>query len=99
MDKYLPEDVVIRPIVTEKSVQIMSKGWYTFEVDKRASKSKIKSAVEELFNVKVEKVNIVNFKPRPRSLGRYVGKTRSWKKAIVKLKPGQKIEGFEGLIY
>ncbi len=99
MDKHMPEDVIIKPIVTEKSVQIMSKGWYTFEVDQRASKFKIKSAVEKLFNVKVDRVNVVNFKPRPRSLGRYMGRTRSWKKAMIKLKPGQKIEGFEGLIY
>lgn len=97
MNKIMDSDVIVRPIITEKSSALMGEGIYVFEVDKRVNKSRIKEAVERLFNVKVEKVNVVNVKPKPRRRGLYTGKTREWKKAIVKLKEGYRIAQLEGL--
>ncbi|AEX85294.1 50S ribosomal protein L23 [Marinitoga sp. 1135] len=89
-------DVVIRPVLTEKTYLLMGEGKYTFEVAKDATKPEIKKAVEELFNVKVEKVYTMNVKPKPKRLGRFEGKTRSWKKAIVKLAEGYVIKELQG---
>ena len=85
-------DIVKRPIITEKSYDLMNEGKFTFEVDKKANKIEVKQDCEALFNVKVEKVNIVNVRPKKRRVGRYVGKTNKVKKAIVKLKEGSSIE-------
>ena len=90
-----PRDVVKRPIITEKSYKLMEQNKYTFEVDRKSNKIEIKYAVEEIFDVTVEKVNIINVKPKKRRVGRYTGLTRNKKKAIVTLAKGQKIAEFE----
>ncbi len=92
-------DVIIRPVVTEKSVNLAQReNKYTFYVQKDANKIEIKKAVEELFNVKVLKVNTMIVKGKRKRLGRFWGKTPDRKKAIVTLRPGDKIEIFEGLL-
>ena len=78
-----PEDIVIRPIVTEKSNSALNDGKYTFEVAKKATKIQIADAVETLFGVKVLKVNTVSMKGKEKRVGVHVGKTSDWKKAIV----------------
>ena len=93
-----PQDIVIRPIITERSMRDMEQNKYTFVVDKKANKIEIKKAVEELFDVKVEKVNVVNYMGKMRRMGRNIGRKASWKKAFVKLAEGsKKIEFFEGM--
>ncbi|MBM7559917.1 50S ribosomal protein L23 [Marinitoga litoralis] len=89
-------DVIIRPILTEKTYILMGENKYTFEVAKDATKPEIKKAVEDIFNVKVEKVYVMNVKPKPKRLGRFEGTTRSWKKAIVKLAEGYVIKELQG---
>ncbi len=89
-------DIIIRPIITEKTSRLMEDGKYTFEVHPKANKSQIKEAVERIFKVKVTKVNTINVRPKPRRMGRFMGRTKSWKKAIVTLAPGERIEFFEG---
>ncbi len=89
-------DIIIRPIITEKSSSLMALNKYTFEVHKTANKIQIRNAVEEVFNVKVADVNTMNVKGKMRRRGITKGYTRSWKKAIVTLKPDQHIEFFEG---
>ncbi len=79
----LPEDIIIRPIVTERSSEGLQDGKYTFEVNKKATKVDIARAVEKLFNVKVLAVNTVHVKGKQKRVGRNVGMTSSWKKAIV----------------
>lgn len=79
----LPEEVIIKPIVTEKSNDEVQNGKYTFKVNKKATKIDIKRACEKLFNVKVVNVNTVNVKGKEKRVGRNVGKTSDWKKAIV----------------
>ena len=91
-------DVLKRPIITEKtSLQASALHRYTFEVDRRANKHLVKEAVEAAFNVEVTAVNIMNVRGKSRRMGRQVGRTRDWKKAVVTLKPGQSIEYFEGV--
>ena len=80
-----PEDIIIAPIVTEKSNDDMQIGKYTFKLVKKATKVDIKNAVEKLFEVKVLKVNIMNVDGKTRRVGVHVGKTSNWKKAIVKI--------------
>ncbi|MBF0985648.1 MAG: 50S ribosomal protein L23 [Clostridiales bacterium] len=81
----LPEDIIIKPIITEKSNVEMQAGKYTFEVNKKATKVDVKRAVEKLFNVKVLKVNTINVSGKEKRVGRNVGKTADWKKAIVSI--------------
>ena len=89
-------EILKRPIITEKSMAVLEDKVYTFEVDKSANKTHIKLAIEELFDVKVERVNIINAKPRPRRVGKYAGYKSSFKKAIVKLtKDSKEITTFE----
>ena len=90
-----PYNVIIRPIVSERSYDLMEQGKYTFEVAKQARKEEIADAVEKLFNVHVKKVNTINVSGKKKRL-RYStpGTTRSWKKAIVTLAPGETIEIF-----
>jgi len=88
-------DIIKRPIITEKSYKLMEDNKYTFEVDRKSNKLDVKLAVQEHFDVKVEKVNIINVKPKKRRVGRYTGLTRNRKKAIVTLAEGQKIAEFE----
>lgn len=78
-------DVIIRPVFTEKSMENIDKKEYVFEVAKTANKTHIKQAIESLYDVKVERVNVVNVKPRPRRVGRYEGYKRTFKKAYVRL--------------
>ena len=92
------QDIIIRPIITEKSMNGAAMKKYTLEVAKNAEKIQIKKAVEELFGVKVEKVNTLNVRGRLRRQGRHQGYTRSWKKAIVKLTEDSKgIEFFDNM--
>ena len=88
-------DIIKRPIITEKTYMLMEENKYTFEVDRKSNKLEVKLAVQELFDVTVEKVNIINVKPKKRRVGRYTGLTRNKKKAIVTLTEGQKIADFE----
>ncbi|HEV8633292.1 MAG TPA: 50S ribosomal protein L23 [Chloroflexota bacterium] len=90
-------EVLIRPLITEKNTMLSSQGRYTFEVDQRANKPIVRRAVEQIFKVDVTAVNIINVPPKTRRVGRSVGKTSPWKKAIVTLRPGQRIEVFEGV--
>lgn len=87
-------DILIRPLITERTTDLMADGKYVFVVDKRANKIQIADAVREIFSVKVEDVNTVNVKGKTKSRGRTVGKTASYKKAIVKLAEGETIEFF-----
>ena len=86
------QDVIIRPVITEKSSALMGLNKYTFEVHKSATKPEIRKAVEEVFKVEVSGVNTLNVKGKMRRRGMTKGYTRSWKKAIVELK----VEFFEG---
>ena len=87
-------DILIRPLITERTTDLMAEGKYVFVVDKSANKIQIADAVKEVFNVKVENVNTVNVKAKTKRMGRSVGKTASYKKAIVKLAAGETIEFF-----
>ena len=84
-------DIIFAPIITEKTAMMEAEGKYAFKVDVRANKTQVKQAVEKAFNVKVEKVNIMNNHPKDRRVGRYTGKTNRYKKAIVKLAKGSTI--------
>lgn len=93
------QDIVIRPIITEKAMREIAEKKYTFEVAKSATKIDIARAVEELFKVKVDKVNTVHVRGQLRRQGRSEGYTRSWKKAYVTLtKDSKTIEFFEGMM-
>ena len=89
-------DVVVRPIVSERSYKLIELNRYTFEVDKRARKPEIASAIEEIFKVTVVNVNTMNVPGKSRRVRFAKGMTPSWKKAIVTLKEGDKIAIFEG---
>ena len=94
----LAQDIIIRPIITEKSMDLSAEKKYVFKVAKDATKPEIAKAVEELFKVDVASVNTINMKKKPRRLRYSTGYTAAWKKAIVTLKPDSKtIEFFEGL--
>ena len=88
--------VLLAPIVSEKSYASTVTGQYTFKVHQDAHKTQIRQAVEELFDVKVEGVNIVKVQPKPKRRGFHKGTKPGWKKAIVQLREGDKIEIFEG---
>ncbi|GAF66204.1 50S ribosomal protein L23 [Alkalihalobacillus trypoxylicola] len=91
-------DIIKRPVITERSADLMGEKRYTFEVDVRANKTQIKDAVEEIFEVKVSKVNTMNYKGKEKRFGRYTGYTARRKKAIVTLTPESKeLEFFEGV--
>ncbi|MCI5819634.1 MAG: 50S ribosomal protein L23 [Acidaminococcus sp.] len=91
-------DIILKPILSEKSFDGISDKRYTFEVAKSASKTDIKNAVEQIFKVKVEKVNTVNYDGKIKRMGRHEGRTASYKKAIVQLtKESKAIEFFESL--
>lgn len=92
----LPHDIIVRPIITEKSNRQMEHNKYTFEVHPDANKGEIEKAVEKTFKVKVTKVHTIKVNPKPKRLGVHVGRSRSWKKAVVTLAPGERIEFFEG---
>ncbi|MEG0021828.1 MAG: 50S ribosomal protein L23 [Bacilli bacterium] len=91
MDNF--RDVIKAPIITEKTADLKEKNnTVTLSVDVKANKTQIKQAVEAIFDVKVENVNTINVKPKKKRVGRYVGKTKKIKKAIVKLQEGSSIE-------
>jgi large subunit ribosomal protein L23 len=89
--------VIIRPVVSEKSFVQAEIGKYTFRVHADAHKTQIRQAVEQLFDVKVRDVRTVSVKSKPKRRGVYAGRTRTWKKAIVQLQPGDTIPIFQGL--
>ena len=88
-------DILVRPVVTEKSNELISDNKYTFFVNKDANKIQIKEAVEKMFKVDVEKVRTLIVKPKKRRVGRHQGFTSTKKKAIVTLKDGQTIDKFD----
>lgn len=88
-------DIIKEPIITEKSMQLVeSNNSYTFKVDKRANKIEIKNAIEYVFEVTVLSVKTINVLPRKKRMGKYEGYTAGYKKAVVKLVEGDKIEAF-----
>ena len=89
-----PREVIIRPIISEHSYDMMQENVYTFEVAKSANKVEIAQAVEEIFDVTVVKVNTLNVKAKPKRVRYQVGKTRIWKKAMVTVAEGDSIEIF-----
>ena len=90
-------EVLRRPIVTEKNTRLTEQNKYAFEVARNANKKQIKEAVETAFNVRVISVNVMSVQGKMRGMGRLRGKTKTWKKAVVTLAPGQKIDIFEGV--
>ncbi|GLI84478.1 50S ribosomal protein L23 [Rossellomorea marisflavi] len=89
-------DIIKRPVITEASTDLMSEKKYTFEVDTRATKTQVKYAVEEIFDVKVDKVNIMNYKGKFKRMGKHAGYTNKRRKAVVKLTTeSNEIEFFE----
>jgi large subunit ribosomal protein L23 len=91
-----PNQVLLAPVVSEKSYSLITDRKYTFKVHEDAHKTQIRQAVEELFDVKVESVNIVKVQSKPKKRGFIKGRRPGWKKAIVELKAGYEIEIFEG---
>ncbi len=85
-------DIIIAPVITEKTMVQKANNTYTFKVDKNATKDEIKMAIEEAFKVSVTKVNTLNTKAKKRRVGRYAGKTKTYKKAIVTLAVGSTID-------
>ena len=93
-----PHEIIRRPIVTEKTtLQKEANNQVCFEVDRRANRVEIKKAVETLFNVRVSAVQTINVTGKHKRRGRVLGKQRDWKKATVRLLPGERIEFFEGV--
>ncbi|WP_132769312.1 50S ribosomal protein L23 [Tepidibacillus fermentans] len=91
-----PRDIIKRPVITERSTELMEGNKYVFEVEMKANKTEIKQAIEDIFGVKVEKVNTIKMPAKPKRYGRYSGYTSAWKKAIVTLtKDSKPIELFE----
>jgi large subunit ribosomal protein L23 len=89
--------IIVRPLITEKNTNLMALNKYSFEVDRSANKHQIKLAVEEIFNVSVLKVHTMNVRGKLRRRGQQFGYTSDWKKAIVTLAEGDRIELFEGV--
>ncbi len=91
-----PNEVLLAPVVSEKSYSLIEDRKYSFRVHPDAHKTQIRQAVEELFDVKVQAVNIVQVRSKPKRRGMISGRRPGWKKAIVQLREGQTIEIFEG---
>jgi len=89
-------NVIIRPVISEKSYALLAANKYTFRVHERSNKTQVRKAVEEIFGVRVDDVRTINVKPKPKRRGWTSGKRRRWKKAIVTLHPEDSIELFEG---
>ena len=95
----LAYDIILKPVITEKSMEMLTQGKYTFKVAKDANKVEIRQAIEAIFNVKVVKVNTLNVKSKPKRVRYQEGRTRTWKKAMVTLTADSKtIEFFEGMV-
>jgi large subunit ribosomal protein L23 len=91
-------DIIIKPIISESSMMQIAERKYTFEVEKRCNRTEVKKAVEEIFGVTVADVNTAIVKGKPKRQGRFVGTTRTWKKAVITLTANSKeIEFFEGM--
>ena len=90
-------EILRRPLITEKNTDLQAQNKYAFEVARRASKTQVKQAVEKAFKVKVNAVNVVTMPSKMKRVGRRITQTSPWKKAIVTLKSGDKIEFFEGV--
>jgi large subunit ribosomal protein L23 len=90
-------EILRRPLVTEKNAALQASGKYVFEVDRRANKIQVKDAVEKAFNVTVTGVNIMNMPGKMKRMGKGMTLTPNWKKAVVTLKPGDKIDLFENV--
>ena len=91
------QDIILKPIITEDSMERLQDGKYTFKVAKDANKVEIAKAVEELFDVKVAKVNTMSVKGKEKRMGRFTGFRPDWKKAIVTLEGDKTIEFFDGM--
>ena len=91
-----PRSIIIRPVISEKTYALIAAGKYTFRVDDRSNKYEIKNAVEVAFRVEVVKFRTSQVRSKPKRRGLHTGKSRAWKKAIVELAPGDRIELFEG---
>jgi large subunit ribosomal protein L23 len=91
-----PNEVLLSPVVSEKSYAQIGQNKYTFKVHRDAHKTQVRQAVEELFDVKVVNVNIVKVQPKPKRRGLFKGSRPGWKKAIVQVRKGDTIEIFEG---
>jgi large subunit ribosomal protein L23 len=91
-----PNEVLLAPVVTEKSYTLVEERKYSFRVHQDAHKTQIRQAVEELFDVKVERVNVLKVQPKPKRRGLKRGTKPGWKKAIVQLREGDSIEIFQG---
>ncbi|HZJ29411.1 MAG TPA: 50S ribosomal protein L23 [Solirubrobacterales bacterium] len=91
-----PRGILIRPVVSEKSYALMAEGKYTFRVFDRAHKTQIAQAVEQIFEVEVTGVRTSKVRSKPKRRGMHSGRSRAWKKAVVQLAPGDRIDLFEG---
>lgn len=91
------QDIILKPVITEDAIERLQNGKYTFKVAKNANKVEIAKAVEELFDVKVSKVNTISVKGKQKRMGRSVGFRSDWKKAIVTLEGDKTIEFFDGM--
>jgi len=88
-----PQDVILNPVITEKTLRLAERNnSYTFKVRATANKVQVRDAIERLFNVKVEDVRTLNYIGKLRRVGRYVGATQNWKKAVIRVKEGDTIE-------
>lgn len=92
-----PHDVILAPVLSEKAVGEMEIGKYAFYVHPKAGRGEVKDAIESVFNVEVTKINLQNLRGKLKRMGRFEGRRPTRKKAIVTLKPGQRIEQLEGL--
>jgi large subunit ribosomal protein L23 len=93
----IAHDIIKRPLITEKTtLQKEERNQFSFEVDRNANRIEIKKAIETIFGVKVDSVKTMQVKGKTKQRGRVIGKRRDWKKAMVKLLPGERIEFFEG---
>ena len=91
-----PNEVLLAPVVSEKSYSLIADRKYSFRVHPKAHKTQVRQAVEELFNVHVERVNVSQVKPKPKRRGLHRGTKPGWKKAVVQVREGDTIEIFEG---
>ncbi len=91
------KDIILYPIISEKTVRLKEENKYVFKVDWEANSSEVGKAIEEKFKTKVVKVNLIKMPGKKKRLGRYTGKTPRWKKAIITLKPGEKIKELENI--
>lgn len=94
MDAY---DVVLKPIISEKSMELMGENKYSFRVNLKANKIQIRKAIEEIFKVNVVTVRTIRMTGKKKRMGANIGKRSDWKKAIVQIVPGQQIKFFEGM--